>query len=82
MDANFCVEALREALDRRGPPEIFNTDQGTQFTSTDFVGELEGRGVRVSMDGKGRYLDNIFIERLWRGLKYEAVVCCKRPPLV
>lgn len=73
MDADFCVEALREALDRYGPPEIFNTDQGAQFTSTDFVGELEGRGVRVSMDGRGRYLDNIFIERLWRSLKYEEV---------
>ena len=73
MDADFCIEALREALDRHGPPEIFNTDQGAQFTSTDFVGELEGRGVRVSMDGRGRYLDNIFIERLWRSLKYEEV---------
>jgi putative transposase len=73
MDADFCVEALREAMDRYGSPEIFNTDQGTQFTSEDFVGELEGRGVRVSMDGRGRYLDNIFIERLWRSLKYEEV---------
>jgi putative transposase len=73
MEADFCVEALREALDRHGPPEIFNTDQGAQFTSIDFVGELEGRGVRVSMDGRGRYLDNIFIERLWRSLKYEEV---------
>jgi putative transposase len=73
MEAGFCVEALREALDRHGPPEIFNTDQGAQFTGADFVGELEGRGVRVSMDGRGRYLDNIFIERLWRSLKYEEV---------
>ena len=73
MEADFCVEALREALDRHGPPGIFNTDQGAQFTSADFVGELEGRGVRVSMDGRGRYLDNIFIERLWRSLKYEEV---------
>ena len=73
MEADFCVEALREALDRHGPPEVFNTDQGAQFTSADFVGELEGRGVRVSMDGRGRYLDNIFIERLWRSLKYEEV---------
>ena len=73
MDADFCVGALREALDRHGPPGIFNTDQGAQFTGTGFVGELEGRGVRVSMDGRGRYLDNIFIERLWRGLKYEEV---------
>jgi putative transposase len=73
MDADFCVAALREAMDRYGPPEIFNTDQGAQFTSADFVGELEGRGVCVSMDGRGRYLDNIFIERLWRSLKYEEV---------
>ena len=73
MDADFCLEALREALDRHGPPEIFNTDPGAQFTSADFVGALEGRGVRVSMDGRGRYLDNIFIERLWRSLKYEEV---------
>ena len=73
MEADFCVEALREALDRHGPPEVFNTDQGAQFTSTGFVGELESRGVRVSMDGRGRYLDNIFIEQLWRSLKYEEV---------
>ena len=78
MEADFCVEALREALDRHSPPEIFNTDQGAQFTSADFVDALEGRGVRVSMDGLGRYLDNIFIERLWRSLKYEEVVCCER----
>ncbi len=73
MDTAFCVEALQEAMDRHGPPEIFNTDQGVQFTSADFLGELETRGVRISMDGKGRYLDNIFIERLWRSLKYEEV---------
>ncbi len=73
METDFCIEALREALDRHGPPEIFNTDQGAQFTSANFVGELEGRSVRVSMDGRGRYLDNIFIERLWRSLKYEEV---------
>ena len=78
MDTSFCVEALQEALERYGQPEIFNTDQGAQFTSTDFLAELEARGVRVSMDGKGRYLDNIFIERLWRSLKYEEVVCCER----
>ena len=71
METAFCVEALREAMDRHGPPEVFNTDQGAQFTSADFVGELERRGVRISMDGKGRFLDNIFIERLWRSLKYE-----------
>jgi putative transposase len=73
METTFCVEALQEALDRHGPPEIFNTDQGVQFTSVDFLTELELRGVRISMDGKGRYLDNIFIERLWRSLKYEEV---------
>jgi putative transposase len=73
MDTEFCVEALRDAMERHGQPEIFNTDQGSQFTSADFVGELAGRKVRVSMDGRGRYLDNIFIERLWRSLKYEEV---------
>ena len=60
-------------MERHGQPEIFNTDQGVQFTSADFIDELEARGVRISMDGKGRYLDNIFIERLWRSLKYEEV---------
>jgi putative transposase len=73
METDFCVEALEEAMERYGPPEIFNTDQGVQFTSADFIDTLEVRGVRVSMDGKGRYLDNIFIERLWRSLKYEEV---------
>jgi putative transposase len=73
VDTSFCVEALQEALERYGQPDIFNTDQGAQFTSTDFLAELEARGVRISMDGKGRYLDNIFIERLWRSLKYEEV---------
>ena len=73
METDFCVEALREATERYGQPEIFNTDQGVQFTSAAFVDELAGRGVRISMDGKGRYLDNIFIERLWRSLKYEEV---------
>ena len=73
METDFCVEALREATEMYGPPEIFNTDQGVQFTSAAFVDELASRGVRISMDGKGRYLDNIFIERLWRSLKYEDV---------
>ena len=73
METDFCVEALREATELYGQPEIFNTDQGVQFTSAAFVDELAGRGVRISMDGKGRYLDNIFIERLWRSLKYEEV---------
>jgi len=73
METDFCVEALREATELYGQPEIFNTDQGVQFTSAAFVDELASRGVRISMDGKGRYLDNIFIERLWRSLKYEEV---------
>jgi len=73
LDMAFCVEALQDALDRYGQPEIFNTDQGVQFTSGDFIDELACLGVRISMDGKGRFLDNIFIERLWRSLKYEEV---------
>ena len=73
LDMAFCVEALQDAMDRYGQPEIFNTDQGVQFTSGDFIDELAARGVRISMDGKGRFLDNIFIERLWRSLKYEEV---------
>ncbi len=72
LDADFCVEALEEAL-RKGRPEIFNTDQGTQFTSEAFTGLLERHGVKISMDGKGRYSDNLFIERLWRTVKYEEV---------
>jgi putative transposase len=78
LEADFCVEALRDAMHRFGQPEIFNTDQGVQFTSASFLTELETQGVRISMDGKGRFLDNIFIERLWRSLKYEEVVCCER----
>ncbi len=73
MDARFCVEALEEALARYGKPEIFNTDQGSQFTSADFTNVLKDAGVAISMDGRGRCMDNIFIERLWRSLKYEAV---------
>ena len=73
MDAGFCIEALAEALARCGKPEIFNTDQGSQFTSLDFTGTLRDAGVAISMDGRGRCMDNIFIERLWRSLKYEAV---------
>lgn len=73
MLADFCVEALEEALARHGRPEMFNTDQGSQFTSNDFTGALEAAGVRISMDGKGRFMDNIFCERLWRSLKYECV---------
>ena len=73
MDARFCVEALNEALAEYGKPEIFNTDQGSQFTSLDFTGVLKDAEVAISMDGRGRCMDNIFIERLWRSLKYEAV---------
>ncbi len=73
MDARFCVEALNEARDTCGRPEIFNTDQGSQFTSFDFTGRLKDAEVTISMDGRGRCMDNIFIERLWRALKYEAV---------
>lgn len=72
LDADFCLEALREALGQ-GSPEIFNTDQGVQFTSGEFTGLLEEKGIAVSMDGKGRALDNIFVERLWRSVKYEEV---------
>jgi len=73
MDAGFCVDALEEALQRYATPEIFNTDQGSQFTSLAFTGALKDAGIRISMDGRGRFMDNIFIERLWRSLKYEAV---------
>ena len=72
LESDFCVEALKEAL-RKGCPEIFNTDQGSQFTSNEFVALLESQGIKVSMDGSGRYTDNLFIERLWRTLKYEEV---------
>lgn len=73
MDKSFCVDALQEALDRYGKPEIFNTDQGVQFTCEAFITTLSDQGIRISMDGKGRCLDNIFCERLWRSLKYEEV---------
>jgi putative transposase len=73
MDVSFCVGALEEALARFGRPEIFNTDQGSQFTSTAFTGTLAAAGIRISMDGRGRWLDNVFIERLWRSLKYEDI---------
>ena len=72
LDDSFCVEALEEAL-QKGRPEIFNTDQGAQFTGEAFTGLLQQHGVRTSMDGKGRYSDNLFIERLWRTVKYEEV---------
>ncbi len=73
LDVEFCLEALEEALARFGRPEIFNTDQGSQFTSPRFTGVLLEAGVRISMDGRGRWMDNVFIERLWRSLKYECV---------
>lgn len=73
LDAGFCVEALKEALAENGKPEIFNTDQGSQFTSNTFTDVLRNAEIKISMDGRGRCMDNIFIERLWRSLKYEAV---------
>src|SRR3954464_13602347 len=73
MEADFCVDALQDALARYATPEIFNTDQGVQFTSAGFLAALESRSIRISMDGKGRFLDNIFIELVWRGLKYQEV---------
>jgi putative transposase len=73
LDSEFCIEALEEALLRYGKPEIFNTDQGSQFTSRGFVGVLESHGIQVSMDGRGRAQDNIFIERLWWTLKYHYI---------
>ena len=73
MDADFCIEAVEEAISRFGAPEIFNTDQGSQFTSPRFTGVLTAAGIEVSMDGRGRWMDNVFIERLWRSVKYECV---------
>lgn len=73
LDAAFCVRTLERALAQHGTPEIFNTDQGSQFTSTEFTTVLQKHGIKISMDGKGRCLDNVFVERLWRTLKYEEV---------
>ena len=73
MDVSFCVSALEEAMARFGRPEIFNTDQGSQFTSAAFTGTLAASGIKISMDGRGRWMDNVFIERLWRSLKYEDI---------
>ena len=73
MHADFCVDALSEAIAKHGPPEVMNTDQGSQFTGSARITTLSEAGVRISMDGRGRYLDNIFIERLWRSLKQEAI---------
>jgi putative transposase len=73
MDVSFCIEALEEALSKHGKPEIFNTDQGSQFTSEAFTGRLKEEGIRISMDGKGRWRDNVFVERIWKSIKYEEV---------
>ncbi len=73
LDASFCVAALEEAIETHGVPEIFNTAQGSQFTSEDFTGVLKRHDIRISMDGKGRWVDNVFVERLWRSVKYEEV---------
>ena len=73
LDTSFCIEALEEAIRTYGTPEIFNTDQGSQFTSDAFTGILRNHGVKISMDGKGRWIDNVFIERLWRSVKYQDI---------
>jgi len=73
MDDDFCVSALQSAIRRHGRPDIFNTDQGVQFTGKAFTGGLKENDIRISMDGKGRWMDNVFIERLWRSVKYEEV---------
>ena len=73
LEVDFCIEAVEEALAKHGTPEIFNTDQGSQFTSTDFIKMLAAREIKISMDGKGAWRDNVFIERLWRSIKYEEV---------
>ncbi len=73
LEADFCIEAVEEAIERYGEPEIFNTDQGTQFTSKKFLSVLIDRKIKISMDGKGRALDNVFIERFWRSLKQEKI---------
>ncbi len=73
MDTSFCIDALVEAVEIYGAPQIFNTDQGSQFTSEEFTGVLKSNNIQISMDGKGRWVDNVFIERLWRSVKYEEV---------
>jgi putative transposase len=73
MEAAFCVETLEDALARHGKPDIFNTDQGSQFTGAAFTGALASNGIAISMDGKGAWRDNVFVERLWRSVKYEEV---------
>jgi len=78
MEADFCVEALEEAIGKYGKPGIFNSDQGSQFTGEDFTGVLLGNKILIGMDGKGAWRDNVFVERLWKSVKYEEVVCCER----
>ena len=78
LEVAFCLDAVEEALARHGKPEIFNTDQGSQFTSADFIGLLLENVIAISMDGRGAWRDNVFVERLWRSVKYEEVVCCER----
>ena len=73
LESDFCIDALEEALEKHGQPEVFNTDQGSQFTSKNFIYELVKREIKISMDGKGRALDNVFIERFWRSLKQEKI---------
>lgn len=73
LDKSFCIEALNEAIERYGVPEIFNSDQGCQFTSLEFTGILKSHNIQISMDGRGRAIDNIYIERYWRTLKYEDI---------
>ena len=73
LDTSFCVDALEEAVEACGAPELFNTDQGSQFTSEEFTGVLKRHDIHISMDGKGRWVDNVFVERLWRSVKYEEV---------
>ncbi len=74
LDASFCTEALEEAISKYGTPEIFNTDQGSQFTSEAFIGILTSNSISISMDGKGRWVDNVYVERLWRSVKYEDIL--------
>ena len=73
LDTSFCTEALEEALALYGAPQVFNTDQGSQFTSDDFTDSLKEHGIKISMDGQGRWMDNVFIERLWKSVKYEDI---------
>ncbi len=73
MDVSFCIDVLNEAICKYGKPEIFNTDQGSQYTSKEFTDKLNKNDIKISMDGKGRALDNVYIERLWRSLKYENI---------